>query len=245
MFDFTEPGQRWIASKGGEGGRGNARFATSTRRVPRFAEEGKAGEERELILELKLLADVGLIGFPNTGKSTLISAISAATPKVADYPFTTLVPNLGVVKFRNAEPFIVADIPGLIEGAHEGKGLGIRFLRHIERTRVLVHVLDITTVIDEDPIPSIQHIDHELEAFNSKLLQRPQVVVLNKIDLVDQQETVERIKDKLKREGCDVFALSALKRQGLEEFLETVSSLVAKETEQDEIQPPGVIYQPL
>ncbi len=231
LFDFTSEGQRWIAARGGQGGRGNARFVTSTRQAPRYAEEGRPGEERELLLELKLLADTGLVGLPNAGKSTLIRAISSATPRIADYPFTTLTPSLGVVRFRNAEPFVVADIPGIIEGAHRGKGLGIRFLKHIERTRVLVYVLDITEADEKIATKTIDQLHNELVAYNPELLKRPSVVVLNKIDLVANREKIAEIKDHLETLGHIVFPVSALKRQGLNPFLARLTELVSKEKE--------------
>ncbi len=232
LFDFTEEGQQWIAARGGKGGRGNARFVTSTRQAPRYAEEGQPGEERELVLELKLLADAGLVGLPNAGKSTLITAISSATPRIADYPFTTLTPSLGVVKFKDAEPFVVADIPGIIEGAHEGKGLGIRFLKHIERTRVLVYVLDIAEATEESAVKTINQLSKELAAYNSDLVERPSVVVLNKIDLVADRETIAKIKKKMEEMGYPAFPVSALKRLALDPFLAKLAELVStgKET---------------
>jgi len=245
LFDFTNEGQEWIAAHGGRGGKGNARFVSATRQAPRYAEEGKPGEERELILELKLLADAGLVGFPNAGKSTLITAISSATPKIADYPFTTLTPSLGVVKFKNAEPYVVADIPGIIEGAHEGKGLGIRFLKHIERTRVLVYVLDVTTISEENAGKAIEQLNAELKAYNPELLERPNLVVLNKIDLVNEKEKIEELKGKIENLGYEAFAISALKRLGLEPFLKKLTLLVTQEKEKDLSQPEEELYSPV
>jgi GTP-binding protein len=183
LFDFTEAETVFVAARGGRGGRGNLRFKTSTNRAPRHAQPGEPGTGFTLKLELKLLADVGLAGLPNAGKSTLIRAISAARPKVADYPFTTLAPNLGVVKPRRGEPFVVADIPGLIEGAHEGVGLGIRFLRHIERTRVLVHLIDASQIPDDDPLAPWRVVNKELSSHSAGIARKPQIVVLNKLDL--------------------------------------------------------------
>lgn len=245
LFDFTNEGQEWIAAHGGQGGKGNARFVSATRQAPRYAEEGKPGEERELILELKLLADAGLVGFPNAGKSTLITAISSATPKIADYPFTTLTPSLGVVKFKNAEPYVVADIPGIIEGAHEGKGLGIRFLKHIERTRVLVYVLDVTTISEGNARKAIEQVNAELKAYNPELLERPSLVVLNKIDLVNEKEKIEELKGKIENLGYEAFAISALKRLGLERFLKKLTLLVTQEKEKDLSQPEEELYSPV
>src|ERR1700693_1352347 len=181
LFDFTEPGQRYLAARGGRGGKGNARFATSPHQVPTEHEPGKPGEERRLRLELKLLADVGLVGFPNAGKSTLISRISAAKPKIADYPFTTLEPNLGVVSAGD-ETFVVADIPGLIEGAHLGHGLGVQFLRHVERTRLLVHLVDVSEATGRDPVDDFQVVMAELASFSEELARKPMFVVASKID---------------------------------------------------------------
>ncbi len=185
LYDFTKHGEEFIVAKGGKGGKGNSNFATPTNQTPRFAEEGKPGEERKIILELKLIADVGLVGFPNAGKSTLISTISAARPKIADYPFTTLKPNLGIVKYKDYKTFTVADIPGLIEGAHLGKGLGHQFLKHIERTKVLLFLIDITS---EDIVKDFNILSSELAGFNESLLQKRKVIALTKADLLPEDE---------------------------------------------------------
>jgi len=189
--DLNQPGQRYIAAKGGRGGQGNARFKSSTNRTPRFAQPGEPGETLGLRLELKLLADVGLVGLPNAGKSTLIAAVSSARPKVADYPFTTLTPSLGVVKIGQAEPFVMADIPGLIEGAHTGTGLGTQFLRHIERTRVLVHLIDAAAIDPEAPLVAYNTINRELAGHNPELLDKIHVIALNKMDLPAAQKGAE------------------------------------------------------
>jgi len=188
LKDFTAVGDSYIAVQGGRGGLGNARFKTSTNRTPRFAQPGEAGQNRRLKLELKLLADVGIIGLPNAGKSTLISKISSATPKIGNYPFTTLIPTLGVVETGWGEPFVVADIPGLIEGAHQGAGLGTQFLRHIERTRILIHLIDAGTIDSRHPLDHLKTVNRELESFNPQLTQKPQIVVINKMDLPGAQE---------------------------------------------------------
>lgn len=219
IADLTKPGERWLAARGGLGGKGNARFVTSTVRVPRFAEEGHEGEQKELVLELKLLADVGLVGFPNAGKSTLIAAISAARPKIADYPFTTLVPNLGVVQYADSPPFVVADIPGLIEGAHQGAGLGTRFLRHIERTRILLHVIDVSQVPLEDPLRPFKQIENELDRYSSEISQKPRVVALNKIDLIQDPATIEELTAAYRQTNYPVIRISALQRVGLQDLL--------------------------
>jgi len=222
LADLNKPGMRWTAAHGGRGGRGNARFVTATRQAPRIAEEGQEGESRELILELKLLADVGLVGFPNAGKSTLIAAVSAARPKIADYPITTLVPNLGVVQYGDAPPFVMADIPGLIEGAHQGAGLGIRFLRHIERTRVLVHVVDSAAVPPDDPLEPYRVIEKELVQYSEKLGQKPRLLALNKIDLVPDAAERSRLRQAYERVGHPVVVISALTREGVDDLLRTL-----------------------
>src|ERR671932_668358 len=204
--DLVAPGQRLLAAKGGKGGLGNTHFATSTHQVPRIAELGAPGEERELDLELKIIADVGLIGFPNAGKSTLLAAISAARPKIANYPFTTLSPNLGVVEVGN-QTFVVADIPGLIEGAHRGVGLGHDFLRHVERTRLLIHVVDAAGVDGRDPLDDYRQINAELEQYQPELAQRPQIVALNKADLPEAQANLGRLLGAIGAPDIEVFAI--------------------------------------
>jgi len=214
--DFTQPDVTYIIANGGRGGRGNTRFKTATHRAPRFAQPGEPGNFLKLKLELKLLADVGIIGLPNAGKSTLISVISSATPKIADYPFTTLTPTLGVVKAGWGEPFVVADIPGLIEGAHKGVGLGIRFLRHIERTRVLVHLIDISTVDPQNPLTEYEIINRELANYSSQLMEKPQIVVLNKIDLSGTNEAGRAFEAAVK--DRDVIQISAVTRKGVDKL---------------------------
>ncbi|MCZ6528526.1 MAG: GTPase ObgE, partial [Candidatus Dadabacteria bacterium] len=193
LGDLTENNQELIVAKAGRGGKGNARFVSSTNQAPKEAEPGGEGEEKTLKLELKLLADVGLLGFPNAGKSTLISTISAARPKIADYPFTTLVPNLGVVSYGDGATFVLADIPGLIEGAHEGAGLGIQFLRHIERTKILIHLLDLSPITQRDPIEDYETMNRELKAYSEELSKKPQILALNKIDITEVREDLEKI----------------------------------------------------
>ena len=227
LADLTKPGQRWVAARGGRGGKGNAHFTTATRRVPMFAQPGEEGEERELMLELKLLADVGLVGLPNAGKSTLIRAVSAARPRVADYPFTTLVPNLGVVQYEDAAPFVMADIPGLIAGAHEGAGLGTRFLRHIERTRILVHLVDLSEVLLEDPLRPYRLIENELLCYSPAMQDKPRVIALNKIDLVSEPEVLEQLARSYGETGHPVVLLSALRGRGIQDLLRTLSQLLS------------------
>jgi len=228
LTDLVRPGQRWLAAKGGAGGKGNTRFATSGKPVPREAEDGGEGEEREFLLELKLFADVGLVGFPNSGKSTLIAAISAARPKIADYPFTTLVPNLGVVQYGEARPFVVADIPGLIEGAHKGAGLGIRFLRHIERTQILIHLIDVTGIPIHDFLEPYRQIEHELSSYSEELREKGRIIVLNKVDLVEDPDQLEKITEAYRRTGHPVFSISALRRQGLLELVRFLAELTSR-----------------
>lgn len=217
--DLSEDGQRWLAAKGGRGGFGNAHFATSTNRAPRYHQEGSPGEERELQLELKLLADVGLVGFPNAGKSTLISTVSAAKPKIADYPFTTLEPNLGVVDLGDYRTFVVADIPGLIEGAHEGAGLGDRFLRHVERTRLLLHLVDVSSLSGRDPVSDYEIINRELAAYDAQLAERTQFVVATKIDALDEPERLERLRERARADGRRFYEISSVTNRGVRELV--------------------------
>ncbi len=217
-FDFTLPGQRFLVAKGGKGGWGNAHFATPTRRAPKFHYQGRPGEEKELQLELKLIADVGLVGFPNAGKSTLISVISAARPKIADYPFTTLEPNLGVVDMGDFRTFVVADIPGLIERASEGAGLGDRFLRHIERTKLILHLVDVSSASGRDPVEDYEVINRELANYSEELAVRPQIVVATKIDALDDPERLSRLSDRARRDRKRFFAISSAAGTGVKEL---------------------------
>ena len=218
IVDLKENNQTFVIAKGGRGGRGNARFATATRQAPSFAEPGTKGEEREILLELKLLADVGLIGFPNVGKSTILSILSAAKPKIANYHFTTLKPNLGVVRVAEEKSFVIADIPGLIEGAHEGAGLGHDFLRHIERTRILVHVLDISGSEGRDPVEDFYKINEELVKYNEKLGSKPQIIAANKMDLPEADTGLEKIKDEFEPKGYKIYPVSAATMEGIDEL---------------------------
>lgn len=217
IFDFTAPEQRFVVAKGGRGGRGNARFATSTHQAPTEHEEGKPGDSLKLRLELKLLADAGLVGFPNAGKSTLISRLSAARPKIADYPFTTLEPNLGVVQVDDRS-FVLADVPGLIEGAHEGHGLGVQFLRHIERTRVLVHLVDVSDFSGRNPAHDFDVILEELAQFNQELTNKPMIVVASKIDACQDESRLEAIREKASVHGLEFHAISSVTGAGIEEL---------------------------
>ena len=219
MADLSGDGQRWLAAKGGRGGFGNAHFATSTNRAPRYHQEGSPGEERELQLELKLLADVGLVGFPNAGKSTFISTVSAAKPKVADYPFTTLEPHLGVVDLGEYRTFVIADIPGLIEGAHAGAGLGDRFLRHVERTRLLLHLVDVSSASGRDPVSDYEVINRELAAYDAELAERPQFVVATKLDALDEPERLERLRERARADGREFFEISSAANRGVRELV--------------------------
>ena len=228
LFDFDEDGQRWLAARGGRGGFGNAHFATSTNRAPRYHQEGSPGEEFELQLELKLLADVGLVGFPNAGKSTFISTVSAARPKIADYPFTTLEPHLGVVDARNFRTFVIADIPGLIEGAHEGHGLGDRFLRHVERTKMLLHLVDVSSASGRDPANDYEIINRELAAYDPELGLRPQIVVATKIDALDEPERLEHLRKRAREDEKPFFAISSVTGAGVRELINEVAGGLEK-----------------
>ena len=229
LGDLAEEGQRILVAKGGRGGRGNARFVSSTNRAPRRTEPGEEGEQRQLQLQLKLIADVGLIGFPNAGKSTLISRISAARPKIANYPFTTLVPNLGVVTLGDDRSFVVADVPGLIKGAHEGTGLGHQFLRHIERTKVLVHLVDVSGASGRDPVDDFITILDELERFSPTVAAKPQIVVANKMDAVDDVERVKTLERRVKKQGLPFLRISAATGEGITALLEAAWKEIAKE----------------
>jgi GTP-binding protein len=219
LADLMEDGQRVLVAKGGHGGRGNARFVSSTNRAPRRSEPGEEGEGRYLRLQLKLLADVGLVGFPNVGKSTLIARISAARPKIADYPFTTLTPNLGVVSLGDDRSFVVADVPGLIEGAHGGQGLGDRFLRHIERTKVLIHVVDVSGASGRDPVNDFKVIVKELRLFDPAVASKPQIVVANKIDALDDRSRLERLERYVARQKLPFFRISGVTGEGVDQLL--------------------------
>lgn len=226
IADLVEHGQRAIIAKGGRGGRGNSRFATSQNTAPELSEKGEPGEELNVTLELKVLADVGLVGFPSVGKSTLLSVVSRAKPKIANYHFTTLVPNLGLVETEDHRNFVMADLPGLIEGAHEGVGLGHQFLRHIERTRVIVHVIDMSGLEGRDPYEDYNTINAELEAYNLRLLERPQIIVANKMDMPDSEENLAKFKQKLDDETIRIVPLSALTRTGVNELLFAIADLL-------------------
>jgi GTP-binding protein len=220
LKDFTQPDESFIIARGGRGGLGNARFKSSTHRTPRFAQPGESGQFLKLKLELKLIADVGLIGLPNAGKSTLISVISSATPKIADYPFTTLTPNLGVVQTGWADPFVVADIPGLIEGAHKGAGLGIRFLRHIERTHILIHLIDASDIDPQNPLAGYETIIAELAAFSRQLAEKPRIIVLNKMDLPGTDRAVKKFQQKL--DDREILLISAATQKGVKQLISRI-----------------------
>jgi GTP-binding protein len=228
LFDLDRPDMTVLAAQGGRGGRGNASFASSTNQAPRRVEQGQPGEEKVLVLELKVLADVGLIGYPNAGKSTLISVISAAKPKIADYPFTTLTPNLGVVRYDDYSSFVVADIPGLIEGAHEGSGLGDQFLRHVERTKLLVHLIDVSDLGDPDPVHAYETICHELELYSPDLTQKAQIVVASKIDVANTDRRA-RLEDFCRNRSLFFNEISAATGRGVRELKDRIVQLLAEE----------------
>jgi len=217
LADLKEDGQRYVCAKGGRGGKGNTKFKNSIRRTPRFAEPGTKGEEREIMLELKLIADIGLIGFPNVGKSTILSQVTSAKPKIANYHFTTLKPNLGVVSIGEGHSYVLADIPGLIEGASEGAGLGHEFLRHVERTKLLLHVIDASGQENRDPVDDFYKINDELKQYSEKLSSKKQIIVLNKMDLPEAKENLQRIRDEFEKD-YEIFEVSAATGQGLDEL---------------------------
>ena len=226
VADLSKEGQEELVLKGGRGGKGNSHFATATRQVPRFAQAGEDGEEKEVILELKLLADVGLLGFPNVGKSTFLSVVTDAKPKIANYHFTTIEPNLGVVKLQNGDSFVIADIPGIIEGASEGVGLGIQFLRHVERTRLLLHVIDISGIEGRDPVQDFYTINEELKSYSEKLSTRKQIIVANKIDVMQDETGLKELEELAKKEGLELFKISGVTGQGVPELLNRVSEVL-------------------
>ena len=226
LADLSNPGQKEKILSGGRGGKGNSHFATSTRQAPRFAQDGEKGEEKELILELKLLADVGLIGFPNVGKSTFLSRTTSATPKIADYHFTTLEPNLGVVKTDYGDSFVIADIPGIIEGASEGTGLGLQFLRHIERTRLLLHVIDVSGSEGRNPVQDFYTINSELKKYSEKLSKRKQIIVANKIDAMQDETLYNELQRVAKENKMEIFKISAATGEGVSELIKHVSQVL-------------------
>lgn len=244
LADLSEQKQKELILAGGRGGKGNSHFATSTRQAPRFSQEGEKGEEKELILELKLLADVGLLGFPNVGKSTLLSVVTDATPKIADYHFTTLEPNLGVVKGEYGDSFVIADIPGIIEGASQGIGLGIQFLRHIERTRLLLHVIDVSGIEGRNPVKDFETINEELKQYSEKLSQRKQIIVANKVDSMQDSILYEELEKMAKEKGLEIYKISAATGQGVKELMKHVSDVLKTLPKEDliEIQKEEKIY---
>ena len=223
---MSKPGQKELILKGGRGGKGNSHFATSTRQAPRFAIDGEKGKEKEIILELKLLADVGLLGFPNVGKSTILSRVTKATPKIADYHFTTIDPNLGVVKTEYGDSFVLADIPGIIDGASDGVGLGTQFLRHVERTRLLLHVIDVAGTEGRDPVDDFNKINAELEKYSEKLASRKQIIVANKIDSMQDEENFKALEKLAKEKDLEIFKISAVTGEGLNELFNYVAKLI-------------------
>lgn len=234
IADLSHKGQKELILPGGRGGKGNSHFATSTRQAPRFSQDGEKGIEKEIILELKLLADVGLIGFPNVGKSTFLSKTTSATPKIADYHFTTLEPNLGVVKNDYGESFVIADIPGIIEGASNGTGLGIQFLRHIERTRLLLHVIDVSGIEGRNPVDDFKTINEELKSYSEKLSKRKQIIVANKIDSMQDENLYNDLEKLAKENNMEIFKISAVTGEGISELLKRVSQ-VLKELPKEEL----------
>ncbi|HEX5834553.1 MAG TPA: GTPase ObgE [Pyrinomonadaceae bacterium] len=240
LHDLNRDGDRWLAARGGRGGFGNAHFTSSTNRAPRYHQSGSKGEERELQLELKLLADVGLVGFPNAGKSTFISTVSAAKPKIADYPFTTLEPHLGVVDLGDFRTFVIADIPGLIEGAHAGAGLGDRFLRHIERTKLLLHLVDVSSFSGREPVADYETVNHELASYNADLATRPQFVVATKIDALDDAERLDSLRARAAADSKPFFAISSATGAGVRELVNAISAkldeIAAANTQTDTVE---------
>ena len=235
IADLSKPNQKELILKGGRGGRGNSHFATSTRQAPRFSEDGEKGEEKEIILELKLLADVGLLGFPNVGKSTFLSIVTDAKPKIANYHFTTIIPNLGVVKTKNGDGFVIADIPGIIEGASEGVGLGIQFLRHVERTRLLLHFLDVSGEEGRNPVDDFYAINKELKKYSEKLAKRKQIIVANKMDVVNE-DILKQVEELAKKENFELYKISGATKQGVDELIDYVEKTLQTLPKEDLIE---------
>lgn len=234
LADLSSENQQELVLPGGRGGKGNVHFATSTRQAPRFSQDGEKGQEKEIILELKLLADVGLIGFPNVGKSTFLSRVTSAKPKIADYHFTTIIPNLGVVKSIYGDSFVIADIPGIIEGASEGVGLGIQFLRHIERTRLLLHVIDVSGTEGRTPVQDFEIINKELKEYSEKLSTRKQIIVANKLDVMQDENLLKELEEFAKRKDIELFKMSAVTGEGIDELMNCVTE-VLKELPKEEL----------
>ncbi|MBQ3854021.1 MAG: GTPase ObgE, partial [Anaerovibrio sp.] len=245
LADLVEVGQKAVIAKGGRGGRGNAKFANSANRAPTFAELGEPGESRNLILELKLLADVGLVGYPSVGKSSLVAAVSAARPEIAEYHFTTITPVLGVVnvgEIGDEKTFVMADIPGLIDGAAEGVGLGHDFLRHVERTKVILHIVDASGVEGRDPVEDYYKINKELKIYSEKIARRPQILVANKMDLPEAADNYERLKELAEKEGIEIFPISAATRQGTQELINRVAQVLDEYVEEPDTEEGVKVY---
>ena len=239
LADLSEKGQEELILPGGRGGKGNSHFATSTRQAPRFSQDGEKGLEKELVLELKLLADVGLVGFPNVGKSTFLSRTTSATPKIANYHFTTLEPNLGVVKSSYGDSFVIADIPGIIEGASQGTGLGLQFLRHIERTRLLLHVIDVSGTEGRNPVEDFNTINEELKQYSEKLAARKQIIVANKIDSMQDENLYKELEKMAKEKGIEIYKISAITGEGIEGLLKHVSEILKTLPKEDVVEVVG------
>ncbi len=233
LADLSEENQTELILPGGRGGKGNSHFATSTRQAPRFAQDGEKGIELEVILELKLLADVGLVGFPNVGKSTFLSIVTSATPKIADYHFTTITPNLGVAKTEYGDSFVIADIPGIIEGASEGVGLGLEFLRHIERTRLLLHFIDVSGAEGRNPVEDFYVIQKELKKYNEKLSKRKQIIVANKIDAMQDETLYKELEKVAKKENMEIFKISAVSREGVNDLMKHIAEVLKELPKED------------
>lgn len=236
VADLSNENQKELVLPGGRGGKGNVHFATSTRQAPRFSQDGEKGKEKEVILELKLLADVGLIGFPNVGKSTFLSRVTSAKPKIADYHFTTIIPNLGVVKNIYGDSFVIADIPGIIEGASKGVGLGIQFLRHIERTRLLLHVIDVSSLEGRDPIQDFHTINNELASYSEKLSKRTQIIVANKTDVMQNEDTYKKLEELAKKEKIEIYKISAVTGEGIDALMNRVNEVLKQLPKEDLIE---------